>query len=141
MRVLYGKRSRCHVNLLLNLSILVHIDCLIEWPMFNKLSDNLHSFVSQLLANSRIPAAILASQCNFNETSDGMCSDASVACKLFNIIYVYIFGYPASTVTPFTLSKKANLPKVKVEELHRSVTRFVVMGLHSFSTVESKWFR
>ena len=30
-----SKRSRCHVNPLLNLSILVHIDCLIEWPMFN----------------------------------------------------------------------------------------------------------
>ncbi|XP_073714928.1 uncharacterized protein [Misgurnus anguillicaudatus] len=44
-------------------------------------------------------------------------------------------------VTPFTLAKKAILPKEKVEEFHRAVTKFVVKGLHSFSTVESPWFR
>lgn len=44
-------------------------------------------------------------------------------------------------MTPFTLAKKAILPKEKVEEFHRAVTKFVVKGLHSFSTVESPWFR
>ncbi|KAK0155324.1 Zinc finger BED domain-containing protein 1 [Merluccius polli] len=47
----------------------------------------------------------------------------------------------SSSVTPFTLAKKAALPKEKVEEIHRKVTQFVVMGLHSFSTVESPSFR
>ncbi len=52
--------------------------------------------------------------------------------------YVYNFGSPASStaaVTPFTMAKKAILTKKKVEELHRAVTKFVVKGLHSFSTV------
>lgn len=58
--------------------------------------------------------------------------------------YVYNFGSSASSttaVTPFTMAKKATLTKEKVEELHRAVTKFVVKGLHSFSTVESPWFR
>lgn len=45
------------------------------------------------------------------------------------------FGSPASTtgstVTPFTLAKKATLTKEKVAEFHRAVTKFV----------ESPWFR
>ena len=40
-------------------------------------------------------------------------------------------------VTLFTLAKKAQLTKEKVEEIHRAVTKFVVKDLHPFSTVES----
>ncbi|XP_033480950.2 E3 SUMO-protein ligase ZBED1-like isoform X1 [Epinephelus lanceolatus] len=47
----------------------------------------------------------------------------------------------SSSVTPFTLAKKAQLTKEKVEEIHRAVTKFVVQGLHPFSTVESPSFR
>ncbi|TNN75619.1 hypothetical protein EYF80_014169 [Liparis tanakae] len=56
------------------------------------------------------------------------------------LLIASILRTDTSTVTPFTLAKKANLTKVKVEELHRTVTKCVVKGLRSFSTLESPWF-
>ncbi|XP_077076835.1 zinc finger BED domain-containing protein 4-like [Siphateles boraxobius] len=47
----------------------------------------------------------------------------------------------SSSVTPFTMAKKAALTKEKVQKIHRAVNKFVVMGLHQFSTVESPSFR
>ena len=66
-----GKRSRCHVNPILNVCILVHIDCLIEWPMFNKLSDNWHSYATWL-QTTHISSTTLF---NLHILSDLQCKD------------------------------------------------------------------